>query len=355
MSETRRNFWVGLFALVGLGALATLIILFGQAPDWMMRTRAYQINVQFQSAAGIRPGTQVTAGGIEIGRVLKVVFQDPADLNAGASVVLLFNDPFRLRVGSRAETTEPGLGSGRPPIVILPGSRDAGELTSGATIPGRIRPAVESLFPAEIVNTLESAVTQLGSAASALKPVLEDMHGILQQRTPEQVDAPGGPPGNIASAAARLDSTLKNLNVVVGDAQMQGSLKGAIENFKAMSDDGKAAFENIRGAADLAKGVVAETGKVMQKAQDSMVQFDANVSRVSQSAVGGMDQATRLLDQLTQLSQSLARGEGTLGKLLVDPKLYESVEVTFRRLAEAAEEMKLLVKDWQQGKIRVAF
>ncbi len=355
MSETRRNFLVGLFALVGLSALATLIILFGQAPEWMMRKRAYQITVQFESAAGVRPGTQVTAGGIEIGRVLRANFRDASDLNAGASVELLLHEPFRLKEGSRAETTEPGLGAGRPPIVIVPGPRSAAELASGSSIQGRIRPAVESLFPERIVTTLERTATQLGDAAAALKPVLEDVHLLLQPRRAAEVDAPGGPVGNVASAAARLDTALKNLNDVLGDTALQTSLKTAIENFRVLSEDGKAAIADVRVAAEQTKRVVTETEKVMVKAQGSLTQLDESVTRVANSTVGGIEQATRFFDEMTQAGQKLNRGEGTLGKLLVDGKLYDAIELTFRRLAQAAEELTLLVKDWQAGKIRVAF
>ena len=39
--------------------------------------------------------------------------------------------------------------------------------------------------------------------------------------------------------------------------------------------------------------------------------------------------------------------------LVSDDRLYESMTLAFRRLAETVEEFKVLIKDWQQGKIKV--
>ena len=52
------------------------------------------------------------------------------------------------------------------------------------------------------------------------------------------------------------------------------------------------------------------------------------------------------------LAEKADRGEGTLGRLLMDDRLYESLVLTFRRLAETVEEFRLLVKDWQRRGVK---
>ena len=58
---------------------------------------------------------------------------------------------------------------------------------------------------------------------------------------------------------------------------------------------------------------------------------------------------------INSLMEKVDRGEGTLGRLFLDDELYESLVLSFRRLGETVEEFRLLVKDWQKGKIRVGF
>ena len=47
MRETRRNLLVGLFVLVGLVALGTLIVWFGRRPTMFAPADTYMVNVRF--------------------------------------------------------------------------------------------------------------------------------------------------------------------------------------------------------------------------------------------------------------------------------------------------------------------
>ena len=54
-------------------------------------------------------------------------------------------------------------------------------------------------------------------------------------------------------------------------------------------------------------------------------------------------------------ADAISEGQGTLGRLVHDPKLYDALVLTAERLAKAVEEFRLLVEDWQKGKLRVGF
>ena len=54
MEEQRRNLLVGLFVLVGIVAACTLIVLFGQAPTWIMHGDTYPLHVHFDEITGVR-------------------------------------------------------------------------------------------------------------------------------------------------------------------------------------------------------------------------------------------------------------------------------------------------------------
>lgn len=355
MKELRRNLLVGAFVLAGLGIFGTLIVLFGRGPTWLMGANTYTLDIFFDSVSGIRSGTVVTVGGKDIGRVQSVEFRDPGDLNRGVKVVVSINNNYRLPRGSRAETTEAGLGMGRPPIQIVPGLSQEGFLTPGSSIPGSTRKAVESLFPGSVVSTVEKAATQLGEAAAAMTPVLQDMHGILQARLSGEVDRPGGPPGNLASAITRLDMALKHFNTVIGDPQTQEHVKQTVANFRQISEDGKAAVADFRVAAGDTRLAAADFRALMDRGKGTLDKVDGHIERVARATVEDLEKAGRFMDHMNEVGRQISRGEGTLGRLVKDERLYEAMVLSFKRLAETVEEFRVVVKDWQQGKIRVGF
>lgn len=353
MNETRRNLVVGLFVLVGLAAMGALIVLFGQQAALMTPRDGYVIEARFTAATGIRPGTVVTIGGIDVGRVRSVDFVDRTRFGAGVRVVLSFDRDVRIRRGSFARTVEPGVGMGRPPIVIVPGPQEAEFLASGSVIPGEMSSAMTSLIPPEIVSGLDRTRQSIEAAAAAMTPVLEDLHELLRKRGVAEVDSPDGPAGNISTAVARLDSSLKHFNTVLGDPGVQSNLKTAIANIHKITEDGRAMTAELKAAAGEARQVATDARALVADAQGAVKTIDENVQRVARRLMDDLEAASRLLDSMHVLTTGIGRGEGTIGRLMTDPRLYDAMTFTFQRLGETAEEFKLLVMEWQKGRIRV--
>lgn len=355
MKEMSRNLTVGLFALVGLGALAALIIIFG-VTSWGISRSGLKLEARFESASGIQPGTMVVLAGLEVGRVTDVEFAAPPDYNAGVRVELIITDPkVRLTQGTTALTVEPGLGMGRPPIQILPGPTDAPVLASGATVIGRTAKAVDSLIPPTVTSTLEKTASQIGSAAEALEPVLRDLHQVLQPRTTAEVDAPGGPQGNLVTAVARLDGAMKHFNDVLGDPAVQSHLKDSVENLYTMSEDGKAFMADLRTGTTDARQVVTDARELVGNLNTTAVRTDEQLDRIARALLENLDQTSRVLNSVQLIAAGINNGDGTVGRLMKDDRLYDAMVLTFQRFADTAEEFRLVAKEWQQGRIRVAF
>ncbi|HUU98054.1 MAG TPA: MlaD family protein [Phycisphaerae bacterium] len=357
MSETRNSFWVGLFVLCGLAALGTLIILFGQAPTWLMGGDTYTVDIYFDYASGIRPGTQVTVNGKPIGRVQDVQFKDPKQLRLGVKVIVAIENQYRLRKGSRAVTYEAGLlAGGRPPIQIeIPSQPEEGFLEPGQFVMGEIRSAFDAVFPTAVIRTFEKSATQIGEAADALKPVLVDLHEVMQPRSIDLVDRPGGPPGNLSTAMARIDGTLRNVNEIIGDPEVRRQVKDSVANIHAMTEDGKVVAADLKQAATEAREVITDIRTLVGDAQGSLKKADGHFDRLARKGMDFLESASRVVDELHTTTRQLNQGEGTVGKLLVDAKLYDAMVLTFRRLAETTEEFRLLVKDWQKGGLKTRF
>jgi ABC-type transporter Mla subunit MlaD len=377
MQESRRNLLVGVFVLVGIGALGTLVILFGQAPTWILRVNTYPIYVHFEQVAGVREGTLVTAKGIQIGRVDKVgllteqelIERGPAGLGeehervgqkvkvgeeSGVSVRLAIFQKFQIPVGSKAVTTEPVLGQGRPPIEIIPGPEEAEALPPGGAIVGTVRRGLESFLPGTTITTLETTARQIGGAAEALTPVLDEMRVLLQERAPELVDAPGGPQGNISSAVARMDSAIKHFNDVLGDPNVKSQVRLTVDNVHVMSERGVVVMDDLQKAAADAREVMQDARRFVSRAEETLGTVDTRVTDVAQQLRDSLDRVDVFLDSLNGITSNMAKGEGTIGQLLVNEKLYEALTLTAQRLSLAVEDFRALIAEWRQGKIRIA-
>lgn len=353
MKQSRQSFWVGLFVLVGLAALCVLIVLFGRAGFWGRRADAYALNVRFERATGIRVGTIATVGGIHIGRVSSVDFVDPERFAEGANVEIVLDPGRRLREGSRAIASEPGLGMGRPAIVIVPGLPDAALLPSGSVIPGEMSSAIQSLIPKQIVTNFDKTATHIGELAAALKPVADDIHEILQPREIEAVDRPGGPPGNLPTAIARVDSSFKHINDVIGDPEVKSQIREAIENFHAMTEDGKVAVAEFKEAAADARTAAVDAKALISNANEAVGHIEGHVEQTARSVTDNLETLSSFLARVHSIAERLDRGEGTIGRLLKDDRFYESLVLTFRRLGETVEEFRLLAKQWQERGMRI--
>lgn len=350
MTEARRNLLVGVFVLLGLLSLAVLVVLFGRGPNQFLQGNTYSLTIRFESVSGIRTGNLVTALGITIGRVVDVDLSSPDDFDGGVNVRVAIQDRYKLPQGSEARTTEPVLGQGRPPIEILPGPTGNPPLAAGATIPGSTRSAMDSIFPAGVVDTFSTAARQIGDAAEELTPVLTDLHDILTPRTPADVDRPGGLPGNLASSIARFDASLRHFNEVLGDPNVKGSLRTTVANLQQMSEQGIDVMDNLRAATADGREAMSAARDLVGNADQVLGHLDQNTTDLVRRTIDSLDRIDRVLDDIAVVTQGVRQGEGTLGHFVTDPELYDALVISANRLTEAVNEFKSLVAEVRAGK-----
>src|SRR5687768_11324037 len=72
MSSSRKNFFVGVTVLVGMIALAWMVIKFGDEPAKFFTQARFPIRFITERADGVSPGSQITFRGVSVGRVTTV-------------------------------------------------------------------------------------------------------------------------------------------------------------------------------------------------------------------------------------------------------------------------------------------
>ena len=150
---------------------------------------------------------------------------------------------------------------------------------------------------------------------------------------------------NFSGLSEGLDTTLKsadslllNLNVLVEDDSNTG-LKHAIKELNLTLTS----FKNLSGSFN----------NLLAKNQDSLTQVISNFSSLSKNlaalsedlkdvefskTVANLD---KTLNNVNTLLAGLENGEGSIGKLLKDEKLYHNLEVASGQLSELLQDFKL--------------
>jgi ABC-type transporter Mla subunit MlaD len=169
MNDRAMKLRLGLFVLIALIFLGTLIVLFGSLPTWFRPSTLY--TVRFTDAPGVNPGTPVRRSGVRIGAVRDVVLDDERGI---VRVQLAIDPRFTLRRNEQPTLITGLLGSDAS-IDFVPQTPEEGQPVDRSPVePG-----------AELVGTRQASVNTLLNRASEVVPTtqetLNDMRKSIQR------------------------------------------------------------------------------------------------------------------------------------------------------------------------------
>lgn len=278
---------------VGALVIVSLLILFGGVL-WISGVSiggdALTVHARSQDAARVRAGDVVLYRGVRLGSVDRVRIVD------GGVVLTLSLDGDRARdlpADSRA-VLQPGGFLGTQQVRLVAGDARP-TLRSGDTISAA--PAPE----------LTQVASDLSSRASG---VLERTRSLLSETTVTSVER----------STESFAATMQQLRELVREEQ------GSVQRMIAHLDSVTARLERASGDSALAR-TVASLDTLASRLEDTSGELEESSSSLS-SILAKMD-----------------RGEGSLGKLVNDDRLYERARDAVRNLQRASEEIAALTAD----------
>ncbi|MEM1109860.1 MAG: MlaD family protein [Planctomycetota bacterium] len=313
MNERDRNLIVGMTTAAALVGLMFLLLLFGYVPALMKG--GYVVNIELDDALGLNPGSRVELSGIDIGQVETVEFKQP--LGTGVTVGVRITEYETLvPVSAQAVIEKPLLG-GSPTIRFVTTNQNGPpsaflDKDGSAVVPGRFG-ALAGIF-GELTRVADS-FDQLSTQWQA---VGEKLNGLLDPQDLAAVEA-GQAPGNFTTVMARLDQRLTEFREVLAGID-------SLVNDPQLRDDVNATASNARRASeDLA----------------------SSLGNLEKRYVALADDVAGMVTQVNTLVEAVNAGEGSVGKVLQDPGLYNSLEDAAQRIGTAADELKLLIEKWK--------
>jgi phospholipid/cholesterol/gamma-HCH transport system substrate-binding protein len=274
---------VGLFFAVCLAMLAVLIWKFGKYEP--LEGKGYEINVVFSSVGGIVEDASVLYGGIKVGTVHSITLDQTGELKV--IVKLSIMQGVKIRKDAKFVINQSGLLGDRY-VDIIPVSATADFLEPGASVEG-------------------SSGIDLSEAIHSVVDVLHQAAGTIE----------------------RVDKAIQRIDETVLSRPSLDHLDSALVNIDTVSSNAVGLTVSLREVVDENRGKLDSTLTRLSDAADNLKQASSNVDQVVTSNEDDIHKAVKnLADSTARLNDMLARlqqGQGTMGKLLVDPTLHDEI------------------------------
>jgi phospholipid/cholesterol/gamma-HCH transport system substrate-binding protein len=342
MNERTRNIAVGMTVMVALVMLGILILLFTGLPGFLKR--GYSIQMRFDVTHDLDEGDSLYVSGIRSGVVTSIRFADENDPGKGVTFAARIDRGIRLPGNTKAVIFTKGLmGKGYLALVQegpLPTDANGKAIaylpTDGSAIlQGEHRG--NDLFPPELSDALKGL--------SLLTKNLNE----LVAPTPAAGGATTGPstgpttePAGLQGTVAKFNRTLDALYAVLGDQQNQANIKSSLANLADAAAKTRDAMDAFKEFAQQASVSVKDVSKV---ADNTGQQIDTLARKLMDDA----DSISRLMNTLQETVEKMGQGQGTTGKLINDPQLYNNLVDATRKMNDLLAEFHDLVKTWRES------
>lgn len=308
--ETR----LGMF--VALAVIAALIIL-ETVGGMEMFQRGYRLHALFSNVQDLKEGDRVKMAGVDIGRVEKIGF---AEKENKVRVTVKLRTDARVKTDSLATVKFTGL-MGQNFVSVDFGSPNAPLAAPEAYLETRDQPDFSAMM-AKIDN------------------VATGVENLTKSFTGDKIDNLLGPFTDFLSEnRGPLTATIANLQ---GISRQIASGEGTVG--KLIYDDtlytaSLNTITNLQEAAAEVKTTVADARRVVDQANDVVAQVNSG-----QGTVGKLlkdeklyNETTASMTSLREILQKINQGQGSVGKLVNEPDLYKNAKLTLQKLDKATE------------------
>lgn len=372
-TKERNSIRVGLLVTVSLFILMLFLFFIGSEQKIFARKNEYE--VRLSNVTGLAEGNPVKMSGVSIGviRDIKLPF-DPKQKQV--EILLMIDRKFseRIRGDSRVRLKKLGLLTGDSFLDITPGSPRFAALEPGSLIPAQRQADVEALL-----SSGEDLVDNFVQISYSLKSILQRIdrgEGLIGELTtaPETkqrlTDTVLTTLNKTNAALAHIESGNGVLGKLIYDdaygRELTVSLGSAAKSLESITGTVQRGFATNEGLVPALMNDPAAKTRVYEVVENLRV-TSANLAAFTAAAQKGEGLVPRLLNdkaygdealtefstlvrQLNVVVAKINNGDGTAGKLISDPAVYESVNDILIGINES-KLLRWLIRNRQQSGI----
>jgi len=347
-STTEKSIRVGL--LVSGSLIILMLFLFFIGSEQKIFARKNEYEVRLENVTGLSQGNPVKMSGVTIGVIREIKLpKDPKQKQV--EILLMIDRKYaeRVRGDSRARLKKLGLLTGDSYIELTPGTPRFAALDPGSLIPAQRQTDVEAL-----ITSGEDLMDNLVQISYSLKNVLQRVdrgEGLLGEMTtaPETkqriTDTLLTTLNKTNAALSHMESGKGVMGKLIYDDhyadQLTASVAGAATSLQALTASFQRSFESGEGLMPALLNDPEGKRRVFEIIENLRL-TSSNLSGFTTSMQTGQGIVPRLLNdkeygdqalvefsglirQLNEVVTKINNGDGTAGKLITDPSMYESV------------------------------
>lgn len=338
--------------LAGLTVIGAVIFMIGDERR-VFDTKANYYSV-FPDVQGLRRGSPVRMGGVDIGTVADVSYgKDAKDARIYVQMSVVSSEARRIRQDSFATIEGKGL-LGDKMVTITVGSINLPELPPGAQVQAKEADDMGALLTrvGTIAGQAERVMSNLERSTQALAD--QQLHDDLKNSLTSvshilaSVDKREGYVGKLfgdPAEAERLSHVVSNLERV--SSELEQTLHGVNQIVARVQQGPGLAHEVIYG--DQGSQVLSQFGGAAQEFGTTLKAVREG-NGLARGLLFGGDNTNQLNEDLNQMGGDLRQivadlkaGRGTLGALLVDPSVYEDLKLVLGNV-ERNKALRALVR-----------
>lgn len=248
----------------------------------------------YPDVEGLTPSSAVTINGLKVGNVTEIGFLDQSGL-----LLVTFNvdTDFEFSKSSTAQVYGGGLIGGKS-LAILPEYEEGNIAKSGDTLPGEIE---EGLL--ELVN-------------ERLTP--------LQEKVEKAIES--------------TDSLVTSFNEVLNPQTRK--------NIASIFEDLSLTVSSLKNSANSIEGVLAKNSSKLDRTFTNLDEMTGNLNDFSDTLAQVdlarmLDNLEKVTSDLETVSAKLNSGDGTAGKFINDPTVYNNIDRATKQLEQLLQDIKL--------------
>jgi len=374
MDERVIKFRVGVMVISTLFIAGILVLLFGNTPSLVRND--YIIYMHFDDAPGVTEGTPIRKSGILIGRVRNVRFADQGgvivegeihhdiklyhnevpqvsgSLLGGDVVIQFIRTSAAQPVQSAAPAAEAAMRARDGEETILTAAQEGGqpgqlpapdqEIKPGDYIEGTVAPNPFQVLGnmqgdlSEAIKALSNAGTEVSKLAGNVNKVLESNDDQINRIISET-----------ETAISTFQTAMNNINDVIGDPKVRENLKQVVDNLPKLFEDSRSTVNTMRSTLE---GV--------DRNMRNLEGFTAPLGERGEEIIARIDRTTSSLDELLGIMSDFGRklnsGQGSFGKFMTDPELYNSLVASAKNVECVTQELKPIISDVRVFTDRIA-
>lgn len=301
---------VGVFVLLGLAVLFVVIIFLAGKQE--LFEGRFQVKAIFSQVVGLRAQSPVRLGGIEVGNVEGMEFNDQGKIVVTMSIQQRYQP--QIRTDSSATIGSVGL-LGDKTVEITVGSPTKGMVSSGSVLPSqdpvditevldRVGPTIEGANTilaniAEFTETLKPEINSLSNALSSVGDILEKVNTgqgtlgalvndpALYEQAKDLLESGRKMIGTLEVAAGQVKEVTTQFSKTTPDVQ------ATLKNFRETSAQIKESSNTLNQSLDQFPTLINKAEKIL----DSVGVAAENVRRASSSFPQLVDTGQEALDE----------------------------------------------------------